>query len=128
MQTSLFIAKLMGPILALFGLLMLIRREVFVDIARELIASRAMLFLAGILTLAAGLAIVNTHNVWVLGWPVIITVFGWLAVIGGVMRIALPDKIRGMGEAMLESRSFISFDAVAVTALGAFLAYQGYLG
>ncbi len=51
--------------------------------------------------MTAGLAIVLTHNVWVASWPVLITLFGWLTTIGGAVRIAFPDQVRTMGDAML---------------------------
>ena len=31
----------------------------------------------GTLTLPLGLFVVLTHNIWVLGWPVVVTVCGW---------------------------------------------------
>src|SRR5690242_14183385 len=33
------------------------------------------------LLFVAGLAIVRVHNVWVGGWPVLVTVLGWVAVL-----------------------------------------------
>ena len=49
----------------------------------EFLASPALIFLSGVITLPAGLAIVLTHNVWVADWRVLITLLGWLAIIGG---------------------------------------------
>lgn len=37
--------------------------------------------MSGFFALVMGLAIVNAHIVWVMDWPVIITIFGWAAVI-----------------------------------------------
>ena len=37
----------------------------------------------------AGLAIVLVHNVWTFDWRVIITILGWLAVLGGIFRAKL---------------------------------------
>jgi hypothetical protein len=41
-------------------------------------------YLSGLLSLLAGLAIVNLHNTWRADWRVIITVLGWLMTIGGI--------------------------------------------
>ena len=77
--------------------------------------------------LTMGLAIVNTHNVWVAGWPVIITIFGWLAIIGGIMRITMPGVTRTIAEKMLDLTNFFTFEAFILIGLGAWLSYVGYL-
>src|SRR5215469_3224475 len=77
MQTSIFLAKLLGPILALAGLAMLINRKELGALAQEFLRSRALFFLLGLVDFAVGLAIVLTHNVWAADWRVIITVLGW---------------------------------------------------
>ena len=101
MDTSLFLARLIGPMLLVVGLGVLINRENFRAMAKELIASREQMFIIGLLTLLGGLAIVNTHNVWN-GWPTIITVFGWIFVIGGAMRVLFPDVVRSIQGAALD--------------------------
>ena len=77
--------------------------------------------------LLAGLVIVNTHNLWVADWPVIITIFGWLAVVGGIIRIALPDTVKSIAEAMLARDAVLRVVAVLQVALGAYLMMKGYL-
>ena len=49
----------------------------------------------------AGLAIVLTHNVWVADWRVLITILGWLAAIGGAVRILAPQRTGRVGRSML---------------------------
>ena len=39
----------------------------------------------------AGLAIIRAHNRWTWRWPVIVTLTGWIALIGGLWRMAVPD-------------------------------------
>ena len=96
MQTSILIARLIGPLLVMTGLIMLVTSQAVQDMAREFLASRALIFIAGVLALLGGLAIVNTHNVWTAGWPVIITIFGWLAVIGGIVRMGFYNSSPGV--------------------------------
>ena len=97
------------------------------ELGREFLGSRALLFLSGFLTLLAGLAIVNTHNVWIASWPVIITAFGWLMIVAGILRMALPAQIRPIGEAMLANKTFLRLAGGAQAVLGAFLMFKGYL-
>ena len=127
MTTSLFIAKLLGPALAVLGIALLTNPARFRDIAHELMEGKAALLIVGLMTLVTGLAIVNTHNDWALGWPLIITIFGWLAVIGGIVRVTLPAQVRTIGEAMLANDNMLYFGGIANILLGGFLAYMGYL-
>jgi len=74
----------------------------------------------------AGLAIVNNHNVWVADWPVIITIFGWASIIGGIARMALPQVVRSLGGAMLKNLAVIRISGAVWVLIGAFLTYVGY--
>ena len=55
MQNSLFIAKLMGPILLVIGLAILINERTFRAIAKDVLGSPALIYLFGVLDLALGL-------------------------------------------------------------------------
>ena len=127
MQTSILIAKLMGPILVVAGLTGLLNAKAMTEMAREFIASRPLLFIGGLLALLMGLAIVNTHNLWVADWPVIITLFGWLAILGGIIRIAIPDTARSIGEKMLKSEIALRVSGALQVILGLYLMVVGYL-
>jgi uncharacterized protein YjeT (DUF2065 family) len=125
MTASILLARLIGPVLLVAGLAGLFNPKLLKELGREIMAGRALLFLAGVLTLATGLAIVNTHNVWT-GWPVIITLFGWIAIVSGVIRMAFPDLTRSLGETMMASDTVLRIASAAQVALGGFLAFQGY--
>lgn len=127
MDTSLFLAKLLGPILLSISAAMLINQVNMREMAADFLEHRGLIFLAGILTLLGGLAIVLTHNVWEWGWPVVITIFGWLSVIGGVFRIVFPDSVKSMGAAMLEKRHVLTAGGIGQGLIGAWLCYVGYM-
>jgi Flp pilus assembly protein protease CpaA len=88
MDTSLFIARLIGPLLLMVAIAVLVNQANVRQMATDFLESRALIYLTGVLTLFAGLVIINTHNIWQ-GWPVIITIFGWLCVVGGAFRVIL---------------------------------------
>jgi len=127
METSLFLARLIGPTLLVIAAAVLINQDNMRDMAADFLEHRGLIFLAGVMTLVTGLAIVITHNVWVLGWPVIITIFGWLAVIGGIFRILFPDSVKSIGETMLHKSGLMTAAAIAPAVIGAWLCYVGYM-
>ena len=129
MDTSIFLAKLIGPILAVIGLGLLINRAGYQAVAEEVVKSRVQLWLSGVLALTAGLAIVLSHNEWDLSWEVIITIIGWLAILRGLLRLLIPQQIGDFLTRVL-ARGPQVLTGVGVVALivGAFLAWKGYSG
>ena len=127
MQTSIFLAKLMGPILALAGLAMLINRKGLDALAEEFLRSRALFFLLGLIDFAVGLAIVLTHNVWVADWRIIITLLGWLLLARGVVRTLAPDQIKPLGTKLLKNQNVMASSVAVVLVLGLVLSFFGYV-
>jgi hypothetical protein len=80
----------------------------------------------GILALLAGLAIVNTHNLWMSDWRVIITIIGWLAIIRGALSLLFPAKIQRIDEAITASTSGPIIGALIILVLGGILSWMGY--
>src|SRR5450432_2352774 len=97
MQRSLYLAKLIGPVLVVVGLGALVNAAIYRAMAGEMLNSIAFIYIAGLFSLIAGLALVLAHNVWVAGWPVIITVLGWLGIVGGTFRIIAPQQVAAIG-------------------------------
>ena len=127
MQTSIYLAKLIGPLVAVAGVGFLLNRSAFMRFADDFIGNTGFIMMSGFPALLAGLAIVNAHNVWVADWPVIITLLGWAAVVGGIMRITMPGVVRAIGSAILGATSFIVIEAMILIGLGRWLSYAGYI-
>ncbi|WP_298827153.1 hypothetical protein [uncultured Piscinibacter sp.] len=77
-------------------------------------------YLAGALWFVAGLSIVRAHNRWLLAWPVVVTLMGWFAVLGGLYRMFAPDAaLRGTpGPAVLLALQ------VSLLAIGLYLTFK----
>lgn len=127
MANTILIARLLGPVVVMASIALLAYPGDIRQMAREFLDSRALIFLTGVLAMAAGLAIVNTHNVWVAGWPVLITLFGWAMVIGGAIRIALPAAVKSIGNAMLDNPVLTRIAGVVWLVVGLYVTYEGYL-
>ena len=127
MSTSLFLARLIGPVMLVVGLAVFARPRGFREMAEEFMASRALLFLSGMILMPAGLAIVLTHNVWTADWRVLITLLGWLTAIGGALRLFGPLFVVKAGQAMLNKPHFTSIAAAIWVALGLLFCFFGLL-
>ena len=126
MSTSIFLAKLIGPVALVAAIALFLNAPSYRAMALEFLRSPALIYLSGLLTMTAGLAIVLNHNVWGLDWRVIITLFGWAATIGGAVRIAFPDRVRAIGEAMLAKPVTMTVGGALWLAFGAVLCFFGY--
>ncbi|HWB46791.1 MAG TPA: hypothetical protein VG900_15240 [Hyphomicrobiaceae bacterium] len=127
MQTSYFLARLLGPLLLVLGASMAFNAKVYTDMANEFIASRALVYLAGAAALTAGLSIVLSHNVWTADWRLIITLLGWIATLAGISRLLFPDMVRSVGRGMFTSEKPVFITGIVWAVLGAILCFAGYL-
>lgn len=127
MQRSIYLAKLIGPVSVAIGVGMLLNAPIFRILAEQFLSSYALIFIAGLLTLTTGIALVLAHNVWVGDWRLIITLIGWLSVIGGTFRIVAPNLVVRIGDAVIgHAGELFIFAGFAVLVLGCVLSYFGY--
>jgi hypothetical protein len=126
MATSIFLAKLIGPVCLVIGLALLIDRAGFRSLSSQFLDSPALMFLSGVITMLAGLAVVLTHNVWAGDWRILITILGWLAVIGGAARILAPQRTARVGRSMMANPSTLPISTGIYLVFGALLTFFGY--
>jgi hypothetical protein len=127
MSTSVFIAWLIGPVLLVIGLAVFANQRAFREMLEEFLASRALIFLSGLLIMPAGLAIVLTHNIWAVDGRVMITAFGWANAIGGAVRLVAPAYVIRTGRAMLKRPYFIPVAAAIWVVAGSLFCLFGLL-
>jgi hypothetical protein len=125
MNRSLFLARLIGPVLVITGLGMLASGQNYLDIATGIIGDGALLYFGSVLGLLAGMALVLTHNAWVADWRVIITLLGWFSVIESAVWILAPKLLARLYAPLLVPAMPL-FVGVLALLLGAVLCYFGY--
>src|SRR5260370_20777079 len=101
------------------GLALLINGAALRTLAGEFLDSSALTFLSGVITLPAGLAIVLTHNVWAGDWRILITILGWLPVVGGLLRLLAPQRATAVGRPLLATPSTLHISTGAYLGTGA---------
>jgi hypothetical protein len=126
MATSVFLARLLGPLLLAVGAGILINPKPFHTMASEVIRSVTLVYLFGLFDFAAGLAIVLVHNVWSPNWRVLITLIGWLMLIRGTVRIMAPATIMGFAAKAIRNKQLFPISGVVTGVLGLVFCYFGY--
>jgi len=129
MTTSKIIAALLGPTLVATALMVLVNLEAMRALIAEISQSPTIIVLAGYAAFVPGLAIVYFHNRWAAGWPTLITLFGWLSVIIGLVRIVFPTQLAGvMSRAAHAPAMHLVLPAIGAVFLlvGGVLSYKAY--
>jgi len=126
MATSIFLARLLGPLLLIVGASLLINPRAVRKMAQDVIGSVTLVYLFGVLDFAAGLAILLVHNVWVESWRVIITLLGWLLLIRGAVRILAPEQVMERAAKLVRQQQFLLIGGGVTAVIGLVLCYFGY--
>jgi hypothetical protein len=126
MDRSMFLAGVLGPTFVAISLGLLINLGMYESMIAEALHPGFSFYLSGLLSLLAGLAMVNLHNTWCMDWRVIITVLGWLMTIGGIFRIIVPQVAIVIGSTVYSGRVPTIVAALIIGTLGSFLSFKGY--
>ena len=126
METSLYLAKFIGIVMAMMGVYILLFPNKLRVVATEFLDSQALMFLGGMMALMVGVPILLAHNIWVMAWPVIITLFGWLAIVAGILRLTMSEGLRQWGIQTVQSRASMLFAGMIMLAIGAVLVGKGF--
>ena len=126
METSIFLARVIGLVSVISVTAVMIRYKESVVLEEEAMKSPLHIYLSGFVFLILGALLVVSHSVWVFDWRIVITVLGWLVLLKGMGRIFFPDAVKRMVEKKKENRKFI-LGEIAVFLIGLYLLYYGFI-
>ena len=126
MDTSVYLARLLGPVLAIAGIGILIGPNAYLAMAGRMMNDAPLIYLATIMGLIGGIALVHAHNIWVADWRVIITILAWITVIESAVWLLFPSEMRHVWAPLL-SETLLLVVAVLVLAAAAILCFFGYI-
>jgi hypothetical protein len=124
---TLFLSKLIGLYCILIGLSTMTRGQATVESVTALLQNSAMTLILGVITLAAGLAMVLAHNIWSGGALVVVTLVGWMALIKSLFFLFLPPEMEtGLFLQQLHYQQFFYLYSAISLVLGVYLTYGGF--
>jgi hypothetical protein len=123
-----FLSRLIGLYCIVVSLSMFTNKQATVETVTALINNRPLLYVVGVMAVAAGLAMVLSHNVWSGGaLPVIVTLIGWATLIKGALFLFLsPEAEARVFLAGLHYEAYFYLYAAISLLLGIYLAYGGF--
>jgi uncharacterized protein YjeT (DUF2065 family) len=119
-------ARVIGPWLVIVPGVIVLRASEMGALASEFFKSELFAWFAGALLLFGGLLIIAFHQVWSNVAAVLISLFGWILALRGLVLMAAPE---------LYERAAMSMDATplvrllfgVLVAIGLYLTYVGWL-
>ena len=125
METSIFLAKVVGMSLGIGSLAIIIRHKIYKEVVEQASKSFITICLSGFTFIILGVLLVSSHNIWTLDWRVIITVIGWAFLLKGSLRIFFPELVLKL-LAQKKNTSLFMFAELLVFLASLYLLYQGY--
>jgi len=125
---TLFLSKLIGLYCILAALSMMTRKQTTLDTVTALLQNPSMMLILGVITLAAGLAMVLAHNIWSGGaLAVVVTLVGWITLIKSLLFLLLPPEMAAaLYLRQLHYQQLFYLYGVISLALGVYLTYSGF--
>ncbi len=125
MHTSVFLAQVWGIVLTLAGLGMLLNGKHYLKVIESYEKNAGLLYIGGIFGLILGIIQVQAHSIWTGGWPVVLTVLGWILLVKGAIWVAFPVQALSFIRAK-QSPSIVTAGGILGLVLGIFLLYVGF--
>src|SRR3989338_6826871 len=127
MDLSIYLAKVMGLYLLIVSFGLLINKKRLIHILIDFLKNPPLVFLSGFFALVIGLLLVTSHNIWIMDWPVLITILGWLSLIKGTIRIAFPHFLVTTSQKWIQNDTFYNTTFFIMIFIGFTLLYYGYM-
>lgn len=125
MDISMLLAKIVGlyGLVASVSALLNLKRIKY--LANDLLNNEALLYLSALLALSLGIVIINIHNVIAYDYRLIITLFGWISFIQGVIFLLVPDLAYAIIRRIINYNSIILFGILICLASSLWLLKEG---
>lgn len=126
METSLFLAQVIGLYLVIQSIVLMVRLKEMQEIVRELIHNRPVLLIISLIATMVGLLLVVSHNVWEANWRVIVTIFGWGILVKGILYMALPIENMDRLTKKFNTRGWYIGGGIGSLIIGLYLVFKGF--
>ena len=125
METSIFLAKVIGLISVISTAAVMVRYKESLAFDEEAIKNPLFTYVSGFVFLILGVLLVVSHSVWTPDWRLVITILGWLVLLKGVGRIFFSNAVRRLIERKRNNRRFL-LGEIVVFMVGLYLLYYGF--
>ena len=126
MSRTQFLARLFGLLFLVFAVAFAVNGEAISGALAAIVNDRALLITWGMVILAAGLAVVLTHNLWRGVTAVLVSLIGWASVLKGVFLLCVSPALIAQLYGRTQFAHTPILYAVVMGAIGLLLTYGGF--
>ena len=125
MESTLFLAKILGVMFAVIGFAILFNINYYIKALGSFFKNEGLTYFAGFFILMMGLLLILVHNVWTQDWTVIITIMAWGTFIKGLFFLLFPEWMGEISKKFMTKGS-LTFGGVFALLLGLCLICKGF--
>ncbi len=123
---TLFLACVIGWYLVIMGVFLLTKSERVKTGAADILKQPGLKMVLAVFTLILGLLMVASHNLWIMDWPVVITLVCWIVLISGLIRLFMPHVVDNIGQSFIKNPKHFMISAIISILLGLFLVFKAH--
>ena len=127
MELSIWLAKMIGVVYLILAFAILFNCRYYQKVYLDFFKESGLIFIVGLFTAVVGIAIVLAHNYWAASWEVMLTLFGWIALVKGALILLLPKQMYVLATSMLKGKGMVCFMGIIPLAIGLAFGYFGFL-
>jgi hypothetical protein len=126
-NSTVILARVIGPLMVAMGLAVAIRPSVFVGVVDAFAADAVTPLTWGFLALLLGLIVLAFHRTWNTWLETAITVIGVISLVRGLILLFIPTQAIAVARDLLGAApALVILIGVISILLGAWIAYGGY--
>lgn len=126
METSIFLAKVIGLFGAISTFIIIIHYKIHLTMEENAAKNPTTIYLSGFIFLLIGILFTVSHQVWTRDWRVVITILGWLILLKGLLRIFFPANVKNLIEKKKNDKRFLLAEVVTFF-ISLYLIFQGFI-
>lgn len=121
MNSSIFLAKLIGFYFIIISLYIVIYPTRVRAILVELQNQQVSMVIIAVITLIIGLLLVLGHNIWVMAWPVMVTILSWIVLFISLTRLFVPNFTQKLAQWLIDYPAALWIGVLIHITIGIFL-------
>lgn len=125
MELSILIARIIAVAYLSFGFGLLFSNSYYKREIIKLYDDSSYIILVGFFAIIVGFLIIENHNIWENNWTVLVTIFGWLILIEGIIMLVFPKFIL-LFKPLMRSKYVNTIILPVVFIVGLLFAYFGF--
>ncbi len=126
METSLYLASILGPLLFVIWIWLVLNAEMYRKMVNNFLSESIALYASAVWGFLAWLLMIQSHNIWEFSWGVIITLLGWLIFLKSALLLTIPRVFEDMVKKFKFSNGIIQTAWVFYILIGLFLIFKAF--